>query len=68
MLPWLACRRRQAKIPIPEQQNYGLADQHPKGTAKVPLDKLAEIDFDFLLLGVDPPILSSSTKLGSLVD
>jgi hypothetical protein len=53
---------------IPEQQNDGLGEQHPKGTTEVPLDKLSEINLDLLLLGVDAPVLGASPQLGSLVD
>jgi hypothetical protein len=55
-------------VVIPEQQNYGLGEQHPKGATEVPLDKLSEINFDLVLLGVDAPILGSSSQLGGLVN
>jgi len=64
----MVSRHKTHEVIIPEQQNDGLGEQHPKGTTEIPLDKLSEINFDLLLLGVDAPILGSSPQLGGLVN
>lgn len=50
-----------------EQKNDGLSKEEAQRSRKVLGDKLAEVDFDLLLLGVDTPVLGATAEIGSLV-
>lgn len=67
-------RQEQIQDPVDEahvngqQKNNGLGKQQAQRARKVLLHQLKKVDFDFLLLGVDAPVLSAASQIGSLAD
>lgn len=51
-----------------EQQHNSLSDQHLQRPGEILLDQLSEVDFNFLLFGMDAPVLRPAAELGSLRD
>lgn len=51
-----------------QQGDNGLEKQEPHRPGKVLLEQLLEVDLDFLLLGVNAPVLGASSQLGGLFD
>lgn len=48
-------------------QDNRLRDQHPHGSAQVLFDEFAEVNFDFLLFGMDAPVLRAPPQLRRFV-
>jgi hypothetical protein len=51
-----------------DEQHDWLREEDAHGTTDVPYDQLLEVDFDFLLLCMNPPVLGASPELGRFVD
>lgn len=68
------CRKKKIEQAIDERhvdtekQYDALRHQHLEWPGEVLLQQLPEVDLDFLLFGVDAPILSSAAKLRSFSD
>lgn len=50
-----------------QQENDGLGEEHTNGTRQILLNELLEVDFDFLLFGVDAPVLRAAAEVGGFV-
>lgn len=46
-----------------QQENNGLSDQETQRPAEIFRHKFSEVDFNFLLFGMDPPIFSAAAEL-----
>ncbi len=51
-----------------EEGDDGLGEEQAHGAREVLGDELANVDLDFLLLGVDAPVEGAAAELGGLCD
>src|SRR6478735_475299 len=51
-----------------KQKNDGLSKEQTQRSRKVLLDELLEVNFDFLLLGMNTPVLSATSQISRLGD
>lgn len=51
-----------------EKQDDGLREEESQGTGEILADELAKVDFDFLLFGVNAPVLGATSQFRSLAN